>query len=482
MNRFALQGAKACFAACALLVSSLALAQDTSAITGKVLDSATKKAVADVVVTASSPSLAAEQMAVTGKDGAYSIPNLPVGDYALRFESSKHQPFSRSGVSVRAGTTVKYDVELIPEEGLSEELVVTGSRIPRPEIDKAAPVTVLSRAKIETSGKASIGDILQTLPEQGNAMNTQMNNGGDGSTRVNLRGLGENRTLVLLNGRRHVAGGTGADATVDLNTIPTQAIERIEVLKDGASAVYGSDAISGVVNVITRKDYAGTELNAFTGISQHGDGEFVDLSVTMGQASARGNILFSAGFYKQNPTWAGDRDFSKFDRWYYWDSRMVETSGSSAVPWTYIVPTMNPDGTDAEAGGNQAWEDLKSNYDLLDAYAITRGPENGAWRPFNFGGVEGAGGDYYNYQPANYLVTPMQRANVFATGGINLGESARAFFEASYTNRQSAQKLAPEALWLDDAGLTVSKDNIYNPFARDFEYVRRRMEEFGNRD
>src|SRR6185295_2358409 len=143
------------------------------------------------------------------------------------------------------------------EEEYVEEIVVTGSRIPRVELTTAAPVTVLNRTQIESSGRPSIGDILQSIPEQSNAINTQFNNGGDGSTRINLRGLGTARTLVLVNGRRFVAGGTGADASVDLNSIPTSAIQRIEILKDGASAVYGSDAISGVVNIITRKDFSG---------------------------------------------------------------------------------------------------------------------------------------------------------------------------------------------------------------------------------
>src|SRR5205814_4898844 len=96
-----------------------------------------------------------------------------------------------------------------------EEIVVTGSRIRRKDLTTPAPLTVISREQVASSGKVSIGDFLQTLPTQGNALNTSVNNGGDGSTRVNLRGLGVNRTLVLVNGRRFVPGGTGADATVD---------------------------------------------------------------------------------------------------------------------------------------------------------------------------------------------------------------------------------------------------------------------------
>src|SRR5437868_8422261 len=195
-----------------------------------------------------------------------------------------------------------------------EEITVTGSRIRRKDLTTPAPVTVISREQVVASGKVSIGDYLQSLPEQGNSINTAVNNGGDGSTRVNLRGLGDSRTLVLLNGRRMVPGGTGADSSVDLNSIPTATIERIEVLKDGASAVYGSDAIAGVVNIITRKNYRQTDLGEYTGMSQHGDGTLYDFSVTTGTGGDRGNITFSAGYSNQQPTWAGDRDWARLPR------------------------------------------------------------------------------------------------------------------------------------------------------------------------
>jgi outer membrane receptor protein involved in Fe transport len=359
-----------------------------------------------------------------------------------------------------------------PQEEFVEDIVVTGSRIPRKELTTAAPVTVLDRAQIEQSGKTSIGEILQNIPEQSNAINTQFNNGGDGATRVNLRGLGTARTLVLLNGRRHVAGGTGADATVDLNTIPAAAIERIEVLKDGGSAVYGSDAIAGVVNIITRKDFSGTELRAFSGVSGHGDGLLYDLSLTTGQSTERGNILFTAGYYTQKDVFAGDRDFSRFDKLYDWNSRQIFTRGSSSVPQGTIAKRSG-------SGGNQAWQDLVAKYPTAGTFTLD---PSGEWRPFDASGITEAGGDLYNYQPDNYLVTPQQRAHVYATGGLRIGRDAHGFFEASYTNRQSSQQLAPEPLFTDSEGLSVSKANVFNPFGRDFGVARRRLTEFGTRD
>jgi outer membrane receptor protein involved in Fe transport len=380
------------------------------------------------------------------------------------------------------------------EEEYVEEIVVTGSRIPRVELTTAAPVTVLNRTQIESSGRPSIGDILQSIPEQSNAINTQFNNGGDGATRINLRGLGTARTLVLVNGRRFVAGGTGADASVDLNSIPTSAIQRIEILKDGASAVYGSDAISGVVNIITRKDFSGTEISAFSGVSNYGDGVLVDLGATTGQVTDRGNILFSGGFIKQQPVWSGPtatngnspgRPFSQ----YQWglDIRSGElfTIGSSNIPQSRMYP-------DAAANaGNAAWLALRTKYPKTKSFTLDVDPAmsgttaTGGWRPFNGSGVSDAGGDLYNFQPENYLVTPQQRGHLFAVGEYKFSPDVRGYFEASFTNRVSEQKLAPEPLIIGTAiggeDVYIDKNNPYNPFGVDFLRYRRRLVEVGNR-
>src|SRR3954468_22464088 len=200
---------------------------------------------------------------------------------------------------------------------MEEQIVVTGSRVRRKDLTTPAPVTVLTRQQWQESGKLTIGEFLQSLPEQGNAPNFQLNNGGatygaDGATRINLRSLGVTRTLVLVNGRRVVPAGLGASSAVDLNSIPTSAVDRIEVLKDGASAIYGSDAIAGVVNIITRKNLSGTELGAQYGLTDKGDAQTFDAGITTGRAGDLGNFIFSAGYFNQRESWLRDRDYSKF--------------------------------------------------------------------------------------------------------------------------------------------------------------------------
>ena len=151
---------------------------------------------------------------------------------------------------------------LADQAAKTETITVTGSLIGRKEVDSPSPVSVVDKEKLESAGVTNVGDILQRIPAQGNAINAQNNNGGDGSTRINLRSIGTQRTLVLVNGRRVVASGLGADDSVDIGTIPLAMIERVEVLKDGASAIYGSDAIAGVVNIITRQNFTGSEASA----------------------------------------------------------------------------------------------------------------------------------------------------------------------------------------------------------------------------
>jgi iron complex outermembrane receptor protein len=354
----------------------------------------------------------------------------------------------------------------------SEVIVVTGSIIERRELTTPAPLAVLDKADLDAAGVASIGQILQNLPSQSNAINVQFNNGGDGSTRISLRGLGAGRTLVLVNGRRHVAGGTGADASVDLNAIPTAIIERVEVLKDGASAVYGSDAIGGVVNIITRTDFEGSEATVYTGITGDGLGQVIDVSGVTGLNAERGNVVFAAGYTDQQSIGAGDRDYSKEDKFYDWPSGEVTGLGSTAVPQGYIRDY-------GEDVGNEAWTALTAANE--GAVAFYNDPADG-WRRFrNTGNSDVGEGDYYNYQPENYLVTPQKRYSVFSTGSYKLHDYARAFFEATYSNRKSDQRLAPEPLFIVTEGLTLSENNVYNPFGRDFIDVRRRMIEAGPR-
>lgn len=362
-----------------------------------------------------------------------------------------------------------------------EEIVVTGSRIHRRDLSAAAPVTVLSREQFQQSGRLTLGDFLQTLPEQGNAPNFQLNNGGstygaDGATRINLRSLGITRTLVLINGHRVVPSGLGASAAVDLNTIPASAVERIEVLKDGASAIYGSDAVAGVVNVITRKGFNSTEAYAQYGLSARGDAQTFDVNVTTGRRGELGNFLFSAGFFNQEKSWLRDRSWSSRALTYDYTNQTTSSGGSGRTPSGSASLPQNPDGSPLQGCVNNS---LCSHLISLDPQgwsnnAFIRDPSAPrGWRIFQ-------NADRYNFAAENYLTIPSTRFQAYSAGDTQF-KYARAYFEASFVYRTSQQNAAPMPLDPADYNLQVSKDSMYNPFGVDLPSAGRRLVEFGHR-
>ncbi|MBU1309215.1 MAG: TonB-dependent receptor plug domain-containing protein, partial [Gammaproteobacteria bacterium] len=207
-----------------------------------------------------------------------------------------------------ASTTSYINAEENPDV---ERMQITGSKIKRTDIETASPVSVISSADISISGISNVEDLLQEMSFSagvaGNATNAYWTSGGYGTAQVNLRGLGIKRTLVLLNGRRIVGGGTGANSSVDLNMIPSSMIERIEVLKDGASAIYGADAVAGVVNIITKKEFDGAELNAKAGMSDKGDAENQDINLTLGSDFDRGNAVVNFSYANTSAVRQSDR-------------------------------------------------------------------------------------------------------------------------------------------------------------------------------
>ena len=191
-----------------------------------------------------------------------------------------------------------------------ERIEVTGSRIQRADMETASPVTVIDASVIRAEGFTSVDEILQAQPSMaGMALGATTNNGSRGVAQVDLRGMGANRTLVLLNGRRMVNSGTGADSAVDLNSIPVAMISRVEILKDGASAVYGSDAIAGVVNIITKKDFEGFQFDVNGGMTDKSDAKNIELSALYGISTENGNYTFGAAYSDRGGVMERDRDW-----------------------------------------------------------------------------------------------------------------------------------------------------------------------------
>ena len=176
------------------------------------------------------------------------------------------------------------------DEELIDEVTVTGSRIKRSDASSISPISVLTEEDLKISGNLTIENFLQDMPAvTGGDYGTGVNNPPSGLSSVSLRGLGPNRTLVLVNGKRFASAST--DGHVDLNMIPTATVERVEVLRDGASTVYGTDAIAGVVNIITKKSFEGVEIDLGYDVTGESDGEMWNGSVVMGTSFDKGNFV-----------------------------------------------------------------------------------------------------------------------------------------------------------------------------------------------
>jgi iron complex outermembrane receptor protein len=382
---------------------------------------------------------------------------------------------------------------------VTEEVLVTGSRIRRKDLTTPAPVTVVTREQLESSGRVTIGDFLQMMPEQGNAPNFQLNTGGinygaDGTTRINLRSLGIERTLVLINGRRAVPGGLGASAAVDLNTIPTAAIERVEVLKDGASAVYGSDAIAGVVNVITRKRYNGTEVGAQYGSSGRSDAQTFDAHVTTGTSGSAAGAMFSVRYFNQQDSWLRDRTWSQQALDYDYTGGGAAFSGSSRTPQGVLrIPRDPSNPAQPLCNGNplclamvaDGWSPSKRWIrDPTGKYCGPNGVgQTECFRVFNTPAPanNGTGVDFYNFAAENYLTIPSTTIQGYSSGDVTF-PIARGYYELSYTQRNSTQNAAPMPLNPGDYNnIVYSKDSLYNPLGTDLNFLGRRLVEFGNR-
>lgn len=355
---------------------------------------------------------------------------------------------------------------------------VTGSHLPRADLPLATPLTVYSREQIAASGRLSIGDFLQSLPIHANGSNTN-GKGGDGTTRVSLRGLGSHRTLVLLDGRRYPAGGNGAGVSVDLNSVPAMAIERVEILRAGGATMYGSDAVGGVVNLVTRRHWSGAEATAIAGRSSRRDGTLYEVAVTAGAQTGRGSASAAAGFDTSAATWAGDRPWSRDSGVRFFDQvDGVYSGASSTTPQARILQSWAFRGQPID-GATDLYNDLMASctYPVRSSCpsSYIRDPAASlGWRAFN------GAADRYNTAPGYQLTTPQRRLQLFATADYRVGETARFYFEGAYTTRHSEQASAPIGMVTDGIGIVTSADNVYNPFGVDLPAVRRRLVELGN--
>jgi len=329
---------------------------------------------------------------------------------------------------------------------------VTGSHIKRAQLSGVGPVTVVDAETIARSGATSVETLLQRLPASagfaGNQGNAYWTGNGYGTTQVNLRGLGINRTLVLLNGRRIVNGGTGANSAVDLNIIPVALIERIEVLKDGASAIYGADAVAGVVNIITKQAFDGAQLGVRYGETFQGDGGDQAFDLAWGTRSDRGSLMAAVSYAESKAVNMADRAPCGLGEV---DGRL-ECVGSSA--------TIGGRARLADGSMVNFNQDPNGDGDFYEPYSAKHN---------------------YNSNPMLNAVNPIRRVSLSAFGDLALSEDLRLFTELMFTNRRSSQLATPGSLGQYRA-MNIAAGHPTNPTGQDLVLQRRRLEEAGARE
>ncbi len=333
-----------------------------------------------------------------------------------------------------------------------ETIEVTGSNLRDIDLQDQHPLQVLTREDLLRTGLTGVGDIVQALLVDGGQTSNRNSGAYDGGApTVNLRGLGPNRTLVLVNGQRWVSS---LDGSVDLSTIPLPLVERIEVLKDGASAVYGSDAIAGVVNIITRKDFQGTQLGAQYGTSQYGDGTTRAVDVTFGRQGDRWSAALGLQYGDDSPIYSRDRAIT-------------------ALP--------NP-GLPLAATGSPFTVFVLPDYTFLALTPGRPGTSPDDFHEFDPGADRG-----FNFQQYTYLQEPQQRRSVFAKARFEPSANVAVTADFLFNRRESSQLAAPPVLFTDaldvigPAAITIPADNAYNPFGEPVASVFERLTGLGPR-
>lgn len=343
---------------------------------------------------------------------------------------------------------------------LVEEVVVTGSNLRRTDAEDVLPVTTLSEDQMELRNALTPVEMLSSLPQVTSSPANESPRGGAGArgdiATITMRGLSASDTLVLLNGRRIIAHPT-TDAlqyAPNVNQLPTQGLARIEILRDGASSIYGSDAVAGVVNYITTRDFQGTQISARLGTTEHGGGETQQVALTHGSdfASGRGRVVATLEAFNREPIWLRDRDFS------------TTANNSSRVP--------------APFNGLGGPFDGRSNTGIYPVFRVGSGTSANYFRPVNgqmtlttVAPTRANNPEFYgNNNDYTMGLGESQRVNMFTALEFDLTDNITLFSDLSYyhadskivrnpinLNAPSADQLAP-----------MSVDNPYNPYGSRF--------------
>lgn len=344
---------------------------------------------------------------------------------------------------VMAQDTPADEAEATATDEADAPIVVTGSRIARRDLTSTSPVAVVAQEEFVQSGTVNVEQVINTLPQVVPGAGSFSNNPGGGVATLNLRGLGSQRNLILVNGRRYMF--YDASQRVDVNTIPAFLLESVDVVTGGASAVYGSDALAGVINFRLRQDLNGMIAGGQYSITERGDGSRYNAYVAIGApfADDRGHVTTYAEYYKRGSIGQGNRDFSRFAQSDNAAGTALVNGGSAGVPQGRMVTAENLlIGIGASCGGtgnpprNAGCYDIGAGTNYFGGGAFFASP--GASRPF----AGSASPDGYNYAPANFLMVPQERWTVGGYADYEISDSVNLYTEVAFVNNRVENELA----------------------------------------
>ncbi|WP_199096676.1 TonB-dependent receptor [Dyella sp. ASV21] len=348
-----------------------------------------------------------------------------------------------------------------------ETVTVTGSRIRSVDVETSQPIFTMDRAAIQATGLTNVNDIIARMPSAGTPDITPqdtLSSGADvGGRYVNIRNLGSNRTLVLVNGRRW---STSLSGLTDLSTIPVSMIDRIDILKDGASSIYGSDAIGGVVNIITKEKFDGAEANVYFGQNGKGDGTTTNYDFTWGHSTEKNSLIVGASYQNTDPMWNSERSETDYAN----GPRHPEDGWSATAPYGRII--------DPRAAGTAGAGSYNANGKWVpNQYVINHG-STGTNDLANYHLYDGtSNADKYNTQNDMTFRAGSKLKNLFLQERYKLTDNITLHGMASYSTRDTSSQLSGYPFSSGGTGVVLSGANAYNPFpGQDVNFYRRTTE------
>jgi iron complex outermembrane recepter protein len=325
-----------------------------------------------------------------------------------------------AGVALALGGALLLQPALAQQSG-GERVEITGSRIKALNSETTSPIVTVGEQQIREQQPIAIEEVIRTLPSAVPAIGPGTNNGTGGGATIDLRGLGSNRSLVLVNGRRIVP--FDLNAVVDTNSIPIALVRSVDIFTGGGSAVYGADAVAGVVNFVLRRDFRGVEVASSYGISSEGDAKRLKTDITVGSslADGKGNVALSIGKTRTDPVRQGLRPFGEISR--------SSTSGAAQGSFTTVPAYL---------------DSAAISYQLTDSGGISDGVST------------------FNFNPLNYYQTPLDRLQTTALANYTINEHATVYAEMMYTRSNVTSNLAPSGTFFNTYNVPIG-----NPFIGD---------------